>query len=63
MIMNTCYPFYSGTWDVKDGQLVLELPSGYNPAFTYAFSDSDLTIKLTSILDGSTVVYTKRGEV
>lgn len=51
-----------GTWDVKDSKLVFELSPGYNPTFTYAFSDSDLTIKLTSTLDGSTTVYTKRGE-
>jgi hypothetical protein len=58
----TCsYLEQSGAWDVKDGKLVLELSSGYNPSFNYAFSDSDLTLKLTSTLDGSTVVYTKRG--
>jgi hypothetical protein len=58
----TCsYLTESGTWDIKDGKLVLDLSSGYNPSFNYAFSDSDLTIKLTSTLDGSTAVYTKRG--
>ena len=59
----TCsYLAQSGTWDVKDGKLALELSSGYNPTFTYDFSDSNLTLKLTSTLDGSTAVYTKRGE-
>ncbi|MFA5103401.1 MAG: hypothetical protein WC525_09650 [Candidatus Thermoplasmatota archaeon] len=56
------YLAQSGTWEVTDGKLHLELSSGYAPIFTYAFSDSDLTIKLTSTLDGSTAVYTKRGE-
>ena len=58
----TCsYLEQSGTWDLKDGKLVLELSSGLNFSFNYAFSDSDLTLKLTSTLDGSTTVYTKRG--
>ena len=58
----TCsYLAQSGTLDVKDGKLVLELSSGYNPSFNYTFSDSDLTLKITSTLDGLTVVYTKRG--
>jgi hypothetical protein len=58
----TCsYLAQSGTWDVNDGKLLLELSSGYNPSFNYAFSDNDLTLKLTSTLDGSTAVYTKRG--
>lgn len=59
----TCsYLGETGTWDVKDGKIILKLSSGYTPTFTYSFSDSDLTLKLTSILDGSTAVYTKRGE-
>lgn len=58
----TCsYVAESGTWDVTDDTLDLVLASGYTPSFTYAFSDSDLTLKLTSTLDGSTVVFTKRG--
>jgi len=58
----TCsYLAQSGKWDVTNGKLILDLSSGYNPSFNYAFSDSDLTLKLTSTLDGSTVVYTKRG--
>lgn len=58
----TCtYLGQSGTWEVKDGTLTFDLSSGYKPSFTYVFSDSDLTLKLTSTLDGSTVVYTKRG--
>jgi hypothetical protein len=58
----TCsYLAQSGTWDVKDGTLTFDLSSDYKPSFTYTFSDSDLTLKLTSTLDGSTVVYTKRG--
>jgi uncharacterized protein YceK len=60
----TCsYLAQSGTWDVKDDKLVLVLSSGYNPTFNYSFSDSDLTLRLTSTLDGSTTVYTKRGEL
>ncbi len=59
----TCsYLGQTGTWDVKDRELILKLSSGYNPIFTYAFSDNDLTLKLTLTLDGSTTVYTKRGE-
>ena len=58
----TCsYLAQSGTWEVKEGKLLLTLSSGYNPSFHYIFSDSDLTLKLTSTLDGSTAVYTKRG--
>lgn len=58
----TClYLAQSGRWEINEGKLLLELSSGYNPSFKYTFSDSDLTLKLTSTLDGSITVYTKRG--
>lgn len=59
----TCsYLGETGTWDITEDILTLMLSSGYTPTFTYAFSDSNLTLKLTSTLDDSTTVYTKRGE-
>ena len=59
----TCtYLAQSGTWEVQDKHLHLKLSSGYSPSFTYAFSDNDLTLKLTLVADGTTAVFTKRGE-
>jgi len=49
----------SGTWEIKDGKLVLNAPNGA-VSFNFVFSNNDNTLTLT--LTGSTVseVFTKQ---
>ena len=60
----TCsYSSYSGTWDLKDGKLVIDLMSATVPftlTYYYIFSDNDKTLSLTSMSGGLSQVYTKQ---
>lgn len=54
---------FSGTWDIKDGKLLIEITTGKgfgNFIYNYMFSNDDRTLTLTNSLDSSTVVWTKQ---
>lgn len=51
----------SGTWDIKDGKLVVVLANlPTQSTFTYFFSDDDKTVTLTDISTGVSTTYTKQ---
>jgi len=60
----TCsFMSWSGTWDLKDGKLVLDLPSANNPTtatYNYQFSNNDTTLTLTSPGETQGWVLTKQ---
>jgi len=58
----TCsYIGLPGTWDVKDGKLVMDFTdSGVDWTYNYVFSNNDRTLSLTSTAGGLTQVYTKQ---
>jgi hypothetical protein len=61
----TCsYSSYSGTWDLKNGKLVIDLTSATAPftlTYNYIFSNNDRTLSLISASTGSsTIVFTKQ---
>ena len=58
----TCsYIGLPGTWDVKDGKLVMDFTnSGVNWIYNYVFSNNDRTLSLTFTAGGLTQVYTKQ---
>jgi len=50
-----------GTWDLKDGKLVINIPSyNLNDTYNYAFSNNDKTLTLTLILNNYFQVWTKQ---
>jgi hypothetical protein len=56
----TCiYVGNSGTWDLKDGKLSIEIPGAYSITANYGFSNNNRTLSLTSQY-GITTVYTKQ---
>ena len=55
------YIEYSGTWDLKDGQLVMEFRElGLNWTKNFVFSNNDRTLSLTFPTGGKTQVFTKQ---
>ena len=60
----TCaFTIMSGTWDLKDGKLVLDLPSStmpYTLAYNYQFSDNDRTLSLIDKASGTSAIFTKQ---
>jgi hypothetical protein len=58
----TCsYMGLLGTWDVKDGKLVMDFTdSGFTWTYNYVFSNNDRTLSLTFTAGGLTQVYTKQ---
>jgi hypothetical protein len=61
----TCsYSSYTGTWDLKNGKLVIELQSVTAPftlTYNYIFSNNDRTLSLISASTGGLIlVFTKQ---
>lgn len=57
----TCLLFNSyGTWDVKDGLLIMEFPNGKNLTYVYRFSNNNRTLYLHFLTDNLETVYTKQ---
>ena len=50
----------NGTWDIKDGKLVLILYENTQVTYSYAFSNGDRTLALTSISSSFTEILTKQ---
>jgi hypothetical protein len=50
----------SGTWDIKDGKLVLIYDQNLQVVSSYAFSNNDRTLTLTAIGSTTPEVYTKQ---
>jgi hypothetical protein len=53
----------SGTWDLKDGKLVMNVQLGDSSNIVinnYSFSNNDKTLSLTDVNIGGTTVYTKQ---
>ena len=50
-----------GTWDLKDGKLVINIPSyNLNDTYNYAFSDNDTSLTTTFTGNNYTQVWTKQ---
>jgi len=50
-----------GTWDLKDGKLVIIIPSyNLNDTYNYEFSNNDNTLTMTLILNNYSQVWTKQ---
>jgi uncharacterized protein YceK len=58
----TCsYLGLPGTWDVKDGKLVMDFTdSGFTWKYNYVFSNNDRTLSLTFTAGGLSQVFTKQ---
>jgi hypothetical protein len=49
-----------GTWDLKDGKLVVRLNAATSWVYNFVFSDNNSTLSLTSTMGGVTQVFTKK---
>lgn len=51
----------AGTWDLRDGKLVIKIPSyNLNDTYTYEFSNNDRTLMTTLLSNNFSLVYTKQ---
>jgi len=50
----------NGTWEIKDGKLVLILYENTEVTYSYVFSNGDRTLALTSIEGSFTEILTKQ---
>ena len=56
-----CIYGYNGTWDIGDGQLVINLTSiSLESTYEYTFSNNDKTLTLTFVENNFTEVWTKQ---
>lgn len=52
---------YAGTWEIKNGQLVIDLPSvPVSSTYDYEFSNNDNTLTLTFTENNYVEVWTRR---
>ena len=50
----------NGTWDLKEGKLVLVLSTGSTITYKYLFSNNDRTLSLINLTYGTTFSVTKQ---
>jgi hypothetical protein len=50
----------SGTWEIKDGLLVITIISEMPSVFSFVFSNNDRTLTLNPVGGGKTIVWTKQ---